>query len=108
MLIYKVLRAAEWAELEARGETPGAPVDRTDGYVHFSTAGQLAATLEKHFAGETGLMLLAVDAELAGPAIRWEAARGGALFPHLYRALTLGDVIWARPLADGKPPEGLK
>jgi uncharacterized protein (DUF952 family) len=98
MLIYKVFRAAEWAELEAAGASAGAPVDRADGFVHFSTAAQLAGTIEKHFAGEAGLMLLAVEADAAGEAIRWEPSRGGALFPHLYRALRLGDVLWARPL----------
>jgi uncharacterized protein (DUF952 family) len=100
VLIYKVMRAGEWAELEARGESLGAPVDRADGYVHFSTAGQLAGTLAKHFAGETGLVLLAVEVEQAGSAIRWEPSRGGALFAHLYRALALADVVWARPLAE--------
>jgi len=104
MLIYKVLRAAEWADLEAAGETPGAPVDRADGYVHFSTAAQLPGTLARHFAGETGLVLLAVDAAAAGPALTWEPARSGSLFPHLYRPLTLADLLWSRPLADG--PEG--
>ena len=99
MLIYKVFRAGEWAELEAAGATLGAPVDRADGYVHFSTAGQLAGTLAKHFAGETGLMLLAVEADAAGAAVRWEPSRGGALFAHLYRPLRLADVLWARPLA---------
>jgi uncharacterized protein (DUF952 family) len=98
MLIYKVFRAGEWAELEAAGETLGAPVDRADGFVHFSTAGQLAGTLAKHFAGEAGLVLVAVDAEAAGGAVRWEPSRGGALFAHLYRPLGMGDVVWARPL----------
>jgi uncharacterized protein (DUF952 family) len=98
MLIYKVLRAAEWSELAARGETPGAPVDLADGFVHFSTAEQLPETLARHFAGEAGLMLLAVDADAAGPALAWEPSRGGALFPHLYRTLVLGDVLWAKPL----------
>lgn len=98
MLIYKVFRAGEWAELAAAGETRGAPVDRADGYVHFSTAGQLPGTLAKHFAGETGLLLLAVDAEAAGEALRWEPSRGGALFPHLHRPLALADLLWARPL----------
>jgi uncharacterized protein (DUF952 family) len=99
MLIYKVFRAGEWAELDAAGETLGAPVDRADGYVHFSTAEQLAGTLAKHFTGEAGLVLLAVDAEAAGEAVRWEPSRGGALFAHLYRPLRLADVLWARPLA---------
>jgi uncharacterized protein (DUF952 family) len=98
MLIYKVLRPGEWAELEARGVTDGAPVDRADGFVHFSTAAQLAETLARHFAGETGLWLLAVEADAAGPALAWEPSRGGALFPHLHRPLTRGDLAWARPL----------
>ncbi len=103
MLIYKVFRAAEWAKLQARGRTPGAPIDVTDGYVHFSTAEQLAVTLSKHFAGETDLQLVAVDADAAGDALRWEPSRGGALFAHLYRDLEVSDVLWARPVADGLP-----
>ena len=101
MLIYKVLRGSEWAALQADGRSPGAPVDRADGYVHFSTAAQLAGTIAKHFAGETGLRLLACDAEALGEALRWEPSRGGALFPHLYRPLEAADVAWSRPLADG-------
>jgi len=96
MLTYKVFRAGEWAELQAAGRTLGAPVDRADGFVHFSTEEQLAGTLERHFAGETGLVIVAVEAEAAGEAIRWERSRGGALFPHLYRALELGDVVSVR------------
>jgi uncharacterized protein (DUF952 family) len=80
MLIYKVLRAAEWAEFDRMGRTPGSAVDRADGYVHFSSVGQLTVTLARHFAGETGLILVAVDADLAGDALRWEPSRGGALF----------------------------
>ena len=98
MLIYKVFRAAEWAELQARGRTPGAPVDVADGYVHFSTADQLAVTLSRHFAGETGLQLLAVDADAAGDALRWEPSRGGALFPHVYGAVPLDAVVRVDPL----------
>lgn len=101
MLVYKVLRAGEWAELDAKGETRGAPVDLADGFVHFSTAAQLPGTLAKHFAGETGLVLLAVDPAVdADPGFTWEASRGGALFPHLYRPLRRADVLWARPLAE--------
>ena len=109
MLIYKVLRAGEWAHLAANGTTRGAPVDVADGYVHFSTAEQLAETLRRHFAGETGVVVLAVDAEVVAPALRWEPSRGRALFPHLYRSLALADVLWMRVLADGadgpQPPD---
>jgi len=104
MLIYKVFRPAEWSELRSAGTTAGAPVDRADGYIHFSTADQLPGTLEKHFAGEADLVLLALDPAALGPALIWEPARGGALFPHLYRPLALTDIVWSRPLADGPLP----
>lgn len=110
MLIYKIFRAPEWAELQTRGETPGAPIDIADGYVHFSTAAQAQETAAKHFTHEDDLILLALDADRLGDALRWEPSRGGALFPHLYRALRLTDVLWHRPLprVDGIhrfPPE---
>lgn len=104
MLIYKVLRAKEWAALQAAGRTDGAPVDVADGYVHFSTAEQLATTLARHFAGENDLALLACEAEALAPDLRWEPSRGGALFPHLYRDLRLSDVLWHRPIPLG--PQG--
>ncbi|MGC8203545.1 DUF952 domain-containing protein [Aliiroseovarius sp. PTFE2010] len=97
MLIYKIFRADEWAQLQADGSTPGAPVDIADGYVHFSTAEQVAETASKYFANTDGLILLAVQSDGLAP-LEWEPSRGGALFPHLYRNLTLGDVLWAKPL----------
>ncbi len=98
MLIYKILRAGEWRDLQDRGETTGAPIDVTDGFVHFSTAVQAAETAAKHFTGADGLMLLALEADTLGDALKWEPSRGGALFPHLYGRLRLSDVIWAEPL----------
>ncbi len=110
MLIYKILRADEWRELQTQGETPGAPIDVSDGFVHFSTAQQAGETAAKHFAGADDLMLLALDAENLGDALKWEPSRGNALFPHLYAPLRLADVLWSRPLPliDGQhvfPPE---
>ena len=104
MLIYKILRADEWAALRAQGETAGAPIDVADGYVHFSTADQAHGTAAKHFAGEEGLVLLALEADTLGDALKWEVSRGDALFPHLYAPLRLSDVQWHKPLplgADG-------
>jgi len=98
MHIFKILRADEWAALQAQGETLGAPIDLADGFVHFSTAEQAAETAAKHFAGAEGLMLLALDGDAMGAALKWEPSRGGALFPHLYRALRLNEVLWAKPL----------
>ena len=108
MLIYKIFRAGEWAELEAAGETPGAPVDRADGYVHFSTAAQLAGTLARHFAGERGLWLLARRRRgrrrrrCAGS--RRAAARSSRTSTGRSRR---ADVLWARPLDDGGRSRGL-
>jgi len=98
MLIYKIFRANEWAALQAEGQTSGAPVDLADGFVHFSTADQVMETAARHFSGAEGLVLLAVDAGGLGLALKWEASRGGALFPHLYAPLRLADVLWHRPL----------
>ncbi|MBR9843259.1 MAG: DUF952 domain-containing protein [Rhodobacteraceae bacterium] len=98
MLIFKIFRAPEWAALRETGETLGAPVDLADGFVHFSTAEQVAETAAKHFAGEESLFLLGLEADALGEALKWEPSRGGALFPHLYRALKLEDVAWAQPL----------
>ena len=98
MLIYKIFRAVEWAELQSLGATYGAPIDVSDGFVHFSTAEQAAETAAKHFAGVEGLMLLACDADAMGDDLKWEVSRGDALFPHLYRQIRLSDVVWARPL----------
>ena len=97
MLIYKIFRKPEYDDFVAAGETRGAPIDLADGYVHLSTAGQVAATAAKHFAGEDGLMLLALEADRLDK-LRWEVSRGGAEFPHLYRPLRGADVLWARPL----------
>ncbi|MEW9920840.1 DUF952 domain-containing protein [Marimonas sp. MJW-29] len=98
MLIYKIFRTDEWQTLRAEGESTGAPIDVTDGYIHFSTATQAEETAAKHFAGEDGLFLIAVEADAAGDALKWEPSRGGALFPHLYRKMTMADVVWAQPL----------
>ena len=104
-LIYKIHPASSWAEAEKAGSFAGAPIDLADGYIHFSTAEQARETAAKHFAGQEGLLLIAVEAEALGDALRWEPSRGGALFPHLYAPLDLASVRWIMPLAlgaDGK------
>lgn len=102
--IYKLCSAALWREAEEAGVFAGSSIDHADGYIHFSTATQVKETAALYFSGETDLMLVAVDGARLGPALRYEASRGGALFPHLYAALALDAVLWARPLpvaADG-------
>ncbi|MCO5156405.1 MAG: DUF952 domain-containing protein [Aquamicrobium sp.] len=103
-LIYKIAPRALWREAEARGTFAGAPVDLADGYIHFSTAAQVRETAAKHFSGQDDLVLVAVDAEGLGAALKWEVSRGGALFPHLYAPLDPAAALWVKPLplgADG-------
>jgi uncharacterized protein (DUF952 family) len=111
MLVYKIFRRTEWDAFRAVGATHGAPVDLTDGYLHLSTAAQVTGTAAKHFAGESDLVLVALDAEALGEALRWEPSRGGNLFPHLYRPLRTEDVVWDKSLPLGAAghifPEGV-
>lgn len=104
-LIYKICGRDLWREAEATGRFEGAPVDISDGYIHFSTAMQVRETAAKHFSGQENLLLIAVEADRLGEALCWEPSRGGELFPHLYAPLRTETVCWTRPLpagADGR------
>jgi uncharacterized protein (DUF952 family) len=98
--IYKICERDEWRVAESDGAFRGSDVDLRDGFIHFSTAAQVGETAAKHFAKQSGLMLVAVDSNAFGPALKWERSRGNDLFPHLYAALPLTAVRWARPLPD--------
>lgn len=90
---YKVLTADQMEALERDGTFAGAPVDLADGYVHLSTAAQLTETVDKHFAGQDGLQIVAVDLAAHGDKVKWEVSRGGAEFPHLYEPMRLDTVV---------------
>jgi uncharacterized protein (DUF952 family) len=103
-LVYKLLGAEEWGEAVARGSYAGSPADARDGFIHLSTAEQLAETARRHFAGQAGLVLAAFEAGDLGEGLRWEPSRGGALFPHLYGPLPTGLAVEVRPfVAEGAP-----
>lgn len=105
-LIFHVCKRADWgAALDSGQPYHGSADDLRDGFIHFSDAGQLEGSVAKHRAGQSGLVLLAVDPARLGAALKWEPSRGGALFPHLYGPLSAEAVIWARDLplgADGR------
>ena len=90
--IYKICERALWEEAGRSGVFAGSGIDARDGFIHLSTAAQVRDTAAQHFAGATDLMLIAVDAEALAGALKWEASRGGDLFPHLYGELDLGAV----------------
>lgn len=97
-IIFKICDQTLWSDAEKLGRFDGAEIDITDGFIHFSTAEQLASTLSKHFAGRKGLALIAVDGKVLGEKIVYEEARG-SLFPHLYGPLSIENVLWVKPLA---------
>jgi len=109
-LIYKILSRAEWEAAQAAGQLEGSAVDLADGFIHLSGADQAQATAGKYFVGQADLVLLGVEAEALGEALKWEASRGGALFPHLYRPLLTSEVVTRKALAldaDGVPQLGV-
>lgn len=104
MLIFKICHTHEWKAAERAGRYDGTAKDKEDGFLHFSTSEQLIGTLEKWYAGADDLMLVAVDAEAPGEALKWEPSRDGALFPHLYASLPLSAVKWTGEI--GRETEG--
>lgn len=103
--VYKIVPKHLWQQIGPDGVFTGAPIDLTDGYIHFSTAAQARETARLYFAGQTDLLLVAVDGDSLGDALVFEPSRGGALFPHLYGVLHQSSVLWQKPLplgADGQ------
>ena len=96
--IYKIATAPAWREAEKAGVFTGAAIDLSDGYIHFSTAEQVKETAARHFAGQADLVLVAIDADKLGKALKYEASRGGALFPHLYAPLDPAAARWVKSL----------
>ncbi len=99
------MQRAEWEAARAAGVYAGSAIDLADGFIHFSAADQARETARRHFAGQEDLLVLTVDAEALGPALRWEPSRGGALFPHLHGPLRADQVSAARPAPLG--PDGI-
>ncbi len=96
---YKLIDATEWASARARGVFEGSAVDRADGFIHLSAAGQVVETARRHYANRQDLRLLTVDLAALTDTVRWEASRGGDLFPHIHGPLPVAAVTAERPLA---------
>lgn len=109
-LVFKIFRPAEWAAFRVAGTWSGSQDDVDDGFIHFSTADQIAGTLDKHFAGDPGLVLAAFETHALGDSLKWERSRGLALFPHLYGPLEEAGMLWHDDLpddADGRNAEAI-
>jgi uncharacterized protein (DUF952 family) len=93
LLIYKIEDKEIWNEALKSGKYNGAPIDLSDGFIHFSTAEQARETAAKHFAGRNNLIIAAFDTTTLEPFLRWEISRGEALFPHYYGKLDMKTVV---------------
>ncbi len=102
IIVYKIADRKSWDQACAAGVYTGSPDDLRDGFIHFSTKEQLRGTACKHFSGRTGLLLIAFPANQLGGALKWEASRGGGLFPHLYAPLPTTAAQWVRELPIGR------
>jgi len=100
-MIYKTCPRSQWQTAQKSGTYTGSDDDQRDGFIHFSNAEQLEATLAKHFTGQDDLVLISVDAAVLGDDLRWETSRGGKLFPHLYGSLNVSDATKVQELPLG-------
>ena len=103
--IYRIVADDVWKRAEAAGTFAGTEHDLRNGFIHFSTASQVAETAARHYAGLANLLLVAVNVASLGDALRWETSRGGALFPHLYASLPTNSATLVLPLPLG--PDGV-
>jgi uncharacterized protein (DUF952 family) len=110
--LYKICTAASWSEAQRSGRLPVSPDDQRDGFVHLSTVHQVRGSLRRHFAAKADLVLLEIpESRVPIGDLRWEPARGGELFPHLYAALASEFVTRVIPIPLGAggdhelPPE---
>lgn len=85
--IYKVAEKTAWQSACREGAFRGSADDLRDGFVHLSTREQLAGTLERHFKGQSELVLISFNSSDLGGELKWEPSRNGDLFPHLYADL---------------------
>ncbi len=98
MGLFKIIASEKWQEAVAQGCFKGAAIDLADGYIHLSTESQVEETARLHFAGQSGLLLVAFSDTQFGQDLKWEASRGAALFPHVHGTIDPGTALWAKPL----------
>jgi uncharacterized protein (DUF952 family) len=98
-LLFKITSEAEWKQAQAKGVFGGSALDLKDGFIHLSTADQVRETARLHFAGQKNLLLVAVPEAVVAHNLKWEASRGGKMFPHIYAKLDPAVCLWVKPLS---------
>lgn len=96
MPILHLCRPEEWESAQARGDYRAESLER-EGFIHCSTPEQIVATAQRHRRGQQGLLLLVIEPERVGPEIRYEEAKNGEAYPHIYGPLNLDAVVAVKP-----------
>jgi Uncharacterized protein conserved in bacteria len=104
MYIYHITSKQEW--LQASASDTYLPIGYAqDGFIHCSKQEQVLKTANRFYAGQTGLVLLKIDATLLNGAVKEENLEGGQeLFPHIYAPLPVKAVTQAPDFVSG--PDG--
>jgi len=91
--IYHITTKERWANAIAKGEYE-ADTLASEGYMHCSTADQVAGVLERYYQGQTGLLKLKIDkARVARPLVFELAGSINEVFPHIHGPLNLDAVV---------------
>jgi len=93
MGIFKIFRINEWTEFQRTAVFKGSPDDLRDGFIHFSTEDYLLGTLARYFKMDHSLIIAQAKNDGWGDMMKWEVARGQAMFPHLYGHLYPDDIL---------------
>jgi uncharacterized protein (DUF952 family) len=106
--IYHIAAAADWKRAVRDGQytmsTRGLTLAE-QGFIHASTASQVALVANSFYRDIPDLLLLVIDTDRVEPEIRYERVPGQDLpYPHIYGPLNVTAVIEARPFGPG--PDG--
>ena len=106
--IYHIATVSDWEQAKRDGQYTTSTRGRTlaeQGFIHASTAGQVAPVANMVYKGLPDLVILIIDTDRVGPEIRWEPVPGwDDPFPHIYGPLNADAVTESRPFEPG--PDG--
>ena len=107
-IIYHIATAPDWEQARRDGQYTTSTRGRTlaeQGFIHASTAEQVASVANMIYQGLPDLRLLVIDTDRVGSEIKWEPVPGwDAPFPHIYGPLNVDAVTETRPFEPG--PDG--
>lgn len=92
-IIYHVTTAADWKTAQQKGfyEHPSLSAE---GFIHCSQEHQVAAVLERYFAGQTDLVKLVIDTDKLSSKFVFDWSPSTAdTFPHVYGTINREAVI---------------